>query len=211
MTTPFVLKARVKPKAPAGIPTDTYNRYLSKEVLEIFGKHILYQIKQEAIKASYLGQVVPKSSDFLSSFRFEVTEELELKVTLDYDVKWAWISEYLEGRKPYPMTWLTKQHLKERKIIPIKDHKTGEIKFRPVPLTTKQAWIHPGIKKHTFVDAGISKGLIKAYPEVARFVFHLMSGEKVEKRKKQGFRSMDIWDAVDRGERKFDNAADWPM
>jgi len=181
MKKPFVLKARIRPRPPSGIPASTYDQYVSREVIEIFGKHILYHLKQEAIKASYLGQVVPKSSEFLSSFRFEVTKDLELKVTLDHDPKWSWISKYLEGRKPYPMRWLTRQHLKERKIIPLKDHKTGKIVFRRVPLTTKQAWVHPAVKKYTFIDSGISKGLKRAYPEVVRYLYSLME----ENEKKQ--------------------------
>ena len=155
-----------------------YEKYKSQEVLEIFAEHILYEIKQQAVRASHLGRHVPRSSEFLSSFRFEVTEDLQIKVTLDYDPKWAWVSKYLEGREPYRMDWLTKQRMKQRKVIPIRDHKSGEVVFRRVPLTTKQAWIHPAVEKYTFIDMGVKRGLMRAYPKVVKKIMLADSRER---------------------------------
>jgi hypothetical protein len=180
---PFVLK-KLRPAPPKGVARNIYERYKSEEILEIFAEHIVYEIKQEAVKASHLGKKVPRSSEFLSSFKFEVTDDLRIRVLLDYNPKWAWISKYLEGREPYKMDWLTKQNLKERKVIPFRDHKTGDIVFRRVPLTTKQAWIHPAIEKYTFIEMGVRRGLMKAYPKVVRkiMLLELSNRKKVRPR-----------------------------
>jgi hypothetical protein len=68
------------------------------------------------------------------------------------------------------MKWLTKDQLKKTKTIPIKDKETGEIVFRTTPLTTKKAWIHPGIKKGMWIDEGIEKGIRRAMPTVSKMV-----------------------------------------
>ena len=42
------------------------------------------------------------------------------------------------------------------------DKETGKM-IRTTPLTTKNAWIHPGIKKGVWVEEGIAKGVRRSY------------------------------------------------
>jgi hypothetical protein len=55
-----------------------------------------------------------------------------------------------------------------RKSIPIIDH--GKVLFRQVPLTLDNAWIHPGIAKHTFVNRGIDKYKKRAAAVIAAWL-----------------------------------------
>ena len=68
------------------------------------------------------------------------------------------------------MKWLTKEQRGKTKVIPIKDKSTGKIVFRSTPLTTKKAWIHPGIKKGMWIDEGIEKGIRRALPKVSKMI-----------------------------------------
>ena len=43
-------------------------------------------------------------------------------------------------------------------VVPIQSD-GGAVVFRMAPLTTRQAWVHPGIAKFTFIQRGIRKGL----------------------------------------------------
>jgi hypothetical protein len=70
-------------------------------------------------------------------------------MTLTITSSFPYFQRFIDGSAPYPMTWLTQE--KGVGIVPLKGD-NGEVIFRMAPLTTADAWIHPGIAKHDFLD-----------------------------------------------------------
>ena len=180
---PFVLrKRRINPRSSVAsrgisIPQLTMlGKEVNKKVTEIMANSVVFYLKQEAIKAVAKGAPsFLRSASFLSALDYEIVKEsrgkYSFKLTLKYDEKWSFLSAYLESTgKPYKMRWLTRSEMKKNAKIPIKDKKTGDLVFRSVPLTTKNAWVHPGVKKFTWIDKGVRKGIDRAMPEVMRYI-----------------------------------------
>jgi len=160
----FVFKSRVGTKGPIKIGKDAK---LKQEVGKIYGRYILNAIKEEISKSYALGRGIPRTKAFRDSFSFEVNESGDVIIRSD----WPWVNRYLKMRGPVKMTWLTQVNprLRGRKVIPLKQ-RDGTIKFRTLPLTTKQAWVHPAIGKYTFIQRGVEKGKRKAKAEVLRYL-----------------------------------------
>lgn len=117
----------------------------------------------------------PGVPSFFESWTYRIKGERTVEVLCS----WPWINSLLEGRPPGPMTHLTAQgnpemekkpknrlkvtpgggfseNKKVRRAIPLKT-KDGTVIFRTVPLKTENAWIHPGIAKHTFMERAVKK------------------------------------------------------
>lgn len=131
---------------------------ITKEVLKIFGEEMVRGVREEAKRAAGLGTGIPRTKDFLDSFYYEIVQGGAIKIRSD----WQWVMKYLERKKPYEMSWLTRKSNQEKKVVPIKDKETGDVVFRSVPLRTQDKWIHPGVAKFNFVETGIEKGRVKA-------------------------------------------------
>ena len=134
------------------------------EVLEEVGRILVESIVEEARKAiakqapaPRRGQPyeIPDSEDFLRSFKHRVVGASTVEVMSTHPL----IDQVLEGRDPYPMTWLTRE--RGVYIVPLVGP-GGRVLFRMAPLKTKDAWIHPGFARHTFVQRGIKKGRERA-------------------------------------------------
>ena len=123
-------------------------------------------VREEAKRAAGLGTGIPRTKDFLDSFYYEILQGGRIKIKSD----WQWVMKYLERKKPYEMSWLTRKSNLEKKVVPIKDRETGDVVFRTVPLRTQDKWIHPGVAKFNFVETGIEKGRVK---EMRRAQFYL--------------------------------------
>ena len=115
------------------------------------------------------------------------------KRTVEVVCSWPWIDSLLEGRPAGPMTHLTvegnpemEKKVKEprrmrpgegfteakkrvRRAIPLKT-KDGTVIFRTVPFKTQDAWIHPGIAKHTFMERGVKKARAKLPKIISRWL-----------------------------------------
>lgn len=179
---PFVLKKRNVPKVQVKNEVGFSKLQVKdKDIVKLFADSALFYIKDEAVKATYKGAPsILRSSDFLSALTYEITEnkrgKMSFKITIPYSEKWAWVCDYLESSgKPFPMTWLThpvlnKKQNRKRAVVSFRDKKTGEMVVRSAPLTTKQAWIHPGIVKGTWLEKGIEKGIRRAKAEVQRVI-----------------------------------------
>ena len=97
---------------------------------------------------------LPDSQTFFESFHYRVVGQSTIEVYSD----WPYIQQVIEGRDPYPMTWLTRAS--GVTVVPIlKDG--GEVLFRAAPLSKGEAWVHPGFARHTFVQRGLQKGRVK--------------------------------------------------
>jgi hypothetical protein len=92
---------------------------------------------------------LPDSKKFYESFSFRVKGS-----TVEILSNWPTIDPILEGRDPYPMTWLTQD--KGVGIVPLIDP-TNKVIFRMAPANSAEAWIHPGFEKHNFMRRGVEK------------------------------------------------------
>ena len=159
---------------------------LTPLVMDVVGGIILDSVKFEVRKAAALAAGVrgrgkpvpmPTSSGFVESFDYRILGSRTIEVVSD----WPYAKVWEEGKKPYPMTWLTglgaaggfgedKAPFKEKKpgkplaskyAIPIITAQ-GEVIIRYAPFKTEDAWIHPGFAKYGFLQKGIRKGRLKA-------------------------------------------------
>lgn len=142
---------------------------LSKATLEAMGKIIVDSIVKEAKKDfAYQGnrptpegkpEGIPSTEEFFKSFAFHVRGDSTIEITSS----WPWISQVIEGRKPYPMTWLVQPGVNQVPIM----QRNGTVLIRTAPFTIGDAWIHPGFAKHTFVQRGIRKAKSKLAEAIA--------------------------------------------
>lgn len=117
----------------------------SQQELEAIGKSWVKYIKQEAKKDSAKSAYVPSSGEFYKSFTFTVDRGI---ITL-YST-YEWLDLITNGtRGKYRMPWLTQQQ--GVNVVPI-CQRDGRMAFRTAPLTIGQAWVHPKIAKHTFIN-----------------------------------------------------------
>jgi hypothetical protein len=96
---------------------------------------------------------IPRSSKFFNSFQYRIVGGTSIEV---YST-WPWISQIVEGRPEYKMTWLTQDRVK---TVPMKDP-TGKVIFRSTPASAEDAWVHPGFASHDFITQGWKKALPK--------------------------------------------------
>jgi hypothetical protein len=136
----------------------------TREMLTKAAKIILDQVVFEAKKDMALSRsmaaagghqvLLPKSEDFIKSFSASVEGSV-----IHIKSSWPLIEQHIEGRDPYPMTWLTQaEGVKKVPMIT----REGISVVRTTPLTTNEAWYHPGFKKFTFLERGARKGREKA-------------------------------------------------
>lgn len=133
----------------------THDEFFEKRFLEDVGNACLHFIIKEA-KADLTKQGgqkgkpegIPNDPKFFESFGFEITNEGSIEI---YST-WPWIDQIIEGRKPYPMKWLTQPKVKK---VPF-SKKTPLIRSAP---GSREAWIHPGFKSHNFIQRGVEQAL----------------------------------------------------
>jgi len=136
--------------------------------LKIFGEEIIDGIEYHAREASRLYDAVPREEKFFKSFFYEIVGNDILVFS-----KWEWITKYLQDSDPKKMDWLTKQSNSTLSVIPLKDEK-GQMIFRTVPMLKTDAWVHPAIKKWTWIEKGVARGKNKAINRI----LHLLLTEE---------------------------------
>lgn len=125
----------------------------STKVLRKIGKLIVSLIVVEARKELSLQNRkkgdpvgIPYAEAFFKSFHYRVKGgALEISST------WEFLPQLLEGRKPFPMTWLTKE--KGVSVVRLYE-KTGTVIYRSTP-SQQEPWMHPGYKKHMFLQKAL--------------------------------------------------------
>lgn len=143
-------------KMAGGIP-------ISPPVLKAVGKLLVEAVQAEArewMKAA--GGFTPeRQQEFIDSFDFRIRGKSTIEITS------TWPMEPLMQGTGWQLRPSPNQ---TARIVPLKSN--GTVIFRMAPLTTANAWIHPGIGKHTFIQRGIRKGREKAAkilgPEIAK-------------------------------------------
>ena len=132
-----------------------------------FGELWLKYVRQEAVKDMMLGTGVPSSDSFLASFSLRRTMDAVYIVST-----WPNIAAILEGRRPYPLKWLTRAAGVE--TVPLVN-RYGATEFRMAPATADRAWIHPGVKAHTFVQRALDRALEQSASDILDTVLALGS------------------------------------
>jgi len=159
---------------------------VSREVLEKLGaclvRTVVEEAKKDFAKRGWSMNDPMGGPPIHQSFSYYIRG----KSTVEVRSTFYGMSELGKGRIPKRrMTWLT-QEAKEKHperyaltrrerrlgmrpagrpsrgtrlplVVPIQSH-GGAVVFRMAPLTTREAWVHPGIAKFTFIQRGIRKG-----------------------------------------------------
>jgi hypothetical protein len=123
--------------------------WFDEEHQDEIGDFLIKAIKEEVAKdREKIGQL-PDTKEFDDSFSFEVSGN-EIIVNSN----WPWIDQYVEGRPEFEMYWLTQEY--GARFVPI-HQKDGSVVVRMAPLTLENAWIHPGITRHTFIQRALDR------------------------------------------------------
>ena len=156
---------------------------LSRDLLNRLGAVLVESVVQEAKrdlaiqghKGTMEGDPVglPTSKSFFESFSYRIIGGK----TVEIISSWPWIRQVTEGRDPYPMTWLTRA--KGVYYVPIVQ-RNGTVLVRTAPLTSSDAWIHPGFARHTFLERGIRKGKEKMAKIIAEEFKKNLSGAVIK-------------------------------
>lgn len=135
--------------------------FITPEFLEAIGKLLVDAIVFEAGKdfakqgnsPTPRGQAegMPRSLRFFDSFSYNVLAQRQQVEILS---SWPWIDQIIDGRPPYPMTWLTQQEGVRR--VPM-EQPDGTVLIRSTPASPENAWIHPGFARHTFLRRAYDK------------------------------------------------------
>jgi len=96
--------------------------------------------------------------EFLKSF----DKKLIGKSTVAVTSTWPWIEQLTEGRKEFKMDWLTRDRVPRVPIV----ERDGTVVVRMTPAPGQKLWVHPGFKKHNFVQRGIAKARKRAAAEI---------------------------------------------
>lgn len=140
------------------------NIQLNKQDLAEFGKLCVEYIEEEARKAARYSKSIPKDEAFFKSFSYKVSGSSTVKILSSWD--WIGIYQNLQEQgaendpafgkpRPFRMTWLTKNAGVDK--VPLFDKDTGQIVIRSAPLKAADAWVHPGIARHTFINKAMKR------------------------------------------------------
>lgn len=124
-------------------------REMVKCVVEEARKDLVKQNKRPTPQGQPEG--LPTSESFFESFGYRIKGASTVEITST----WPWVEAHIEGRPSYFMRWLTRSNGVHR--VPMVQS-NGTVLVRTAPLTTANAWIHPGFARHTFLARGIKRG-----------------------------------------------------
>lgn len=130
---------------------DFVTRPFLDQCAKILLDSILYEAKKESARESALGgEGIPKSQKFYNSFYTKVDWN---RRTVEVWSTWPTIDQIIEGRRPYEMKWLTQENGVKR--VPTKVS-PGNVVIKTTP-GRNNPWVHPGFKKHDFIDKGYKR------------------------------------------------------
>lgn len=134
--------------------------FITTEFLNEIGKElvsaVVFEAKKDLAKQGNRptprgeAEGIPADDKFFKSFKYRVEGN---RVVLFSD--WPWIQQIVEGRREYPMSWLTQQEGVSK--VPMKGDRPGTVLIKTTPRSPENAWIHPGFKKHNFVRRGYQR------------------------------------------------------
>lgn len=143
-----------------------------REVGKILVKQIIKEGKNELARQggrTRRGEPegLPLDENFWQSFKPKVSGKNQVDIVSTWSgwaqyvgEKWRYsnrsiplIDQIREGRRPYPMDWLTKEA--GVGVVPLEGD-DGNVIFRWAP-SANDPWIHPGFRRHTFIDRAFKK------------------------------------------------------
>ena len=147
--------------------------------------HIIYEGRKDLARAGKSGRGKPipdgggLGESFFSTVKFRIVGESTLELYSD----WQWLESLIQGMPKSKMSslvasrnpnlWRNGKKGKVRKTLPLSDGKGGVV-FRVAPLNLEDAWVHPGIAKHTFWDRGVKKWRRQVPKQVTKFIHRNM-------------------------------------
>lgn len=148
---------------------------ITTDMLKQFGQMMVDAIVKEAkidfAKQRKSGkglQGLPDSPNFFKSFSYQIKGG-----RVDIVSDWPWIEDLTEGKDSFKMIWLTqKRGINKVPLI----QKDGRVIIRSAPISTANAWIHPGIAKHTFIKRGVKKAKAEFAPVLMTKLKQMMFG-----------------------------------
>lgn len=120
---------------------------------DVLQEEVRRAIREEARpRVNGVGQPVtlPTSEAFINSFRTRIVGKRTVEVVCTY----PFIRALVEGRDPYPMTWLTRAA--GVPVVPI-ERSDGTVVFRTTPGPGDRPWIHPGFESHRFLTVAVRR------------------------------------------------------
>lgn len=129
---------------------------------------VIYEGRKDLARAgkSSRGKPVADGGGLGESFFRTVKYRIRGERTIELYSNWEWLETLIKGMPKSKMSslvannnprlWRNGKNGKVRKTLPIKNGKGGVV-FRVAPLSLEDAWVHPGIAKHTFWDRGVRK------------------------------------------------------
>lgn len=158
---------------------------LKKKLLEKLGRslvdHIIFEGRKDLARAgkSPRGKPIPNGGGLGEGFFSTVKYRIKGKSTIEVYSDWKWLESLIKGMPKTKMSslvanrntnlWRNGKNGKVRKTLPISDGKGGVV-FRVAPLNLEDAWVHPGISKHTFWDRGVRKWRRNASKIISDFI-----------------------------------------
>jgi hypothetical protein len=106
---------------------------------------------------------IPASEKFFESFSYKVDG-----TSIEIHSTWPWIEQITEGRKAYPMEWLTRNEGVSR--VPMGGKQPGTVLIKSTPSRLNGPWIHPGFRKNNFLRRGYEKARRKFEQELNKQV-----------------------------------------
>jgi len=158
------------------------------------------EARKDFARRGWSGRDPKGGPDIGKSFGYKLLGKSTIEVTCSF---WG-IAEMVSGDIPERrMVWLTQEAKdkspsqytltdEERKrgmkatgrmsegkrlplVVPLKGD-GGQVIFRVAPLTTQEAWIHPGIAKHTFIERAMRQAREECVQMMTQEVLGQMSG-----------------------------------
>lgn len=113
---------------------------------------------------------IPDSRKFVESFSYQISNK-QIEIISDWPTAEQHIAKPGErgASKPFPMTWLMQPKVKTVPLVT----QEGTVIFRSAPMTTADAWIHPGFLRYTFIERGVKKGRVRVMEELAEEIVQL--------------------------------------
>lgn len=179
---------------------------VSKELLERMAKCIIDAIiaegKKDFAKRGWRLDDPMGGPPFDESFSFSIRGQRTIEIRSSFygleeftrqDIpsrKMTWLTQEAKNKTPskYPLTKTEKKlgmkragkvRQGDRKplVVPLQKD-DGTVIFRMAPLKTKDAWVHPGIARFTFVERALRKGRAACAKVVGEYLKEQMSGAR---------------------------------
>jgi hypothetical protein len=123
---------------------------------QIILQSVRREIRKDASKARMMSGrgkpvTIPDTEAFVKSFTFQITGKV-----IEIVSSWPTAEAHTKpgNDNPRKMTWLVQPKVKHVPIIT----GSGKVIVRTAPMTTANAWIHPGFTKYNFIERGVRKG-----------------------------------------------------